>query len=386
MSVYLDHNASTPLHPEVLEEMMPFLQVAHGNASSLHQSGRFLRSAIETARQRVAELVNCAEQDVIFTSGGTEANNLAIKGFVEAGEATCVLSSAIEHPSVLQPLHQMEKTGTSYHVMPVTSEGVIHMEQSESLIRQHMPQLISLQLANNETGVIQPVQPLGRLGHEISGALVHTDATQGIGKIEVDMQQLDVDMMTLSAHKFQGPQGVGALIVKRASVKLNSALISGGPQESTYRAGTENVAMLVGFGKAAQLARINLRDRQSTLLELRRKFERHLSDFAGVFVFGSGAERLPNTSYFSIPYYHGETLLMQLDKAGFELASGSACHSEVTLPSHVLSAMGIQEDLALNAVRVSFGVDNTPQQIDALIDTLNRLINQIPAAMRQAVC
>jgi len=386
MAIYFDHNASTPLHPEVLEEMLPFLQRTHGNASSLHQSGRFLRSAIETARQQVAELVNCPQQDVIFTSGGSEANNLAIKGFIHAAPDTTLLSTGAEHASVLQPLQQMKQNGCSTHYLTLSDQGVVDMQDAESQIQQLKPDLISVQLANNETGVIQPLQQIARLGHRNTAALVHTDATQAIAKMAVDMQQLEVDMMTISGHKFQGPQGVGALIIKRSAAKLNSALISGGHQESAYRAGTENVAALVGFGKAAQLVRINLLERQTTLLELRRYFEQQLRAFGGVHIFAEQANRLVNTSFFSIPYYHGETLLMQLDKAGFELASGSACHSGVTSPSHVLAAMGIDEDLALNAVRVSFGADNTRQQIDELIQTLNHLINQLPAVMRQAVC
>ena len=383
-SVYLDHNASSPLHPEVLEAMLSIIRSGHGNASSLHQSGRFLRSAIETARQSVAKLVNADPENVIFTSGGTEANNLAIKGFVEMGGKTTLMASRIEHASVLEPLAQAEQAGCTTHFFQVDSEGVTDVEASQRLMQLYPPSLVSLQLANNETGVIQPVKALADMAHALSGAIVHTDATQAIGRLEVDIQRLNVDLLTLSGHKFQGPQGVGALINRSLPVK--SPLISGGPQQSGQRAGTENTALLVGLGKAAELARINFFERQSTLLELRRYFEKQLSSIAGVKIFAVNADRLTNTSFFAIPYYHGETLLMQLDKAGFELASGSACHSEVTLPSHVLTAMGVDEDLALNAVRVSFGVDNTCQQIDHLIETLKRLINQIPAVMRQAVC
>jgi len=380
MSIYLDHNASSPLHPEVLDEMLPFLKSSHGNASSLHQSGRFLRSAIETARSRVAELVNASPEDVIFTSGGTEANNFALKGFVEMSPESSLMSSQIEHASVLHPLEQVKLAGCVTNHLPVTTDGIIDIEASLLLIQQHSPDLLSVQMANNETGVIQPVEHLARFAHGNGICLVHTDATQAIGKIAVDMQQLDVDMMTLSGHKFQGPQAVGALITRASTVK--TPLLSGGFQKSARRAGTENVAMLVGFGKAAQLAAIKLQERQSYLIELRRYFEQQLAEIPGVAIFGANSERLPNTSFFAIPFYHGETLLMQLDKAGFELASGSACHSEVTLPSHVLSAMGIDEDLALNAVRVSFGMENTRQQVDKLIATLNELINQLPAVMR----
>ncbi len=380
MSIYLDHNASAPLHPEVLDEMLPFLKSTHGNASSLHQRGRFLRSAIETARSRVAGLVNCSPENVIFTSGGTEANNYALKGFLEMGPQSSLMSSQIEHASVLYPLEQVKQAGCVTHFVPCTNDGKIDVEESFELIQRHSPDMLSVQLANNETGVIQPIEQLARFAHSHGVPVVHTDATQAVGKIEVDMQQLDVDMMTLSGHKFQGPQAVGALITKSASV---TPLLSGGFQESTRRAGTESVANLVGLGKAAQMAAIKLQERHTSLLELRRYFERQLVAISGVEIFGANSERLPNTSFFAIPYYHGETLLMQLDKAGFELASGSACHSEVTSPSHVLSAMDVDEDLALNAVRVSFGMENTRQQIDQLIATLNDLINQLPAVMRQ---
>ena len=383
-SVYLDHNASSPLHPEVLESMLSIMRQGQGNASSLHRSGRFLRSAIESARQRVAELINADPAQVIFTSGGTEANNLAIKGFVSMGPETTVMASRIEHASVLAPLAQLEQAGCVTRLLPVNSAGILDIEASQRLIRQYAPRLVSLQLANNETGAIQPVQAMARFAHEDMSTMVHSDATQAIGRMEVDIQQMDVDLMTLSGHKFQGPQGVGALINRSATLK--SPLISGGYQESSRRAGTENVALLVGLGKAAELARIKLSEKQSTLLELRRYFERKLAEIPGLQLFSADSERLANTSFFALPYYHGETLLMELDKAGFELASGSACHSEITRPSHVLTAMGIDEDLALNAVRVSFGMDNTCQQIDRLIEALHRLINQIPAVMRQAVC
>lgn len=381
MSVYLDHNASTPLDPEVLEEMLPFFRSSFGNASSLHRSGRFQRSAIETARQSVADLVNCSPDHIIFTSGGTEANNLAVKGVLPMGSETTLMTSEIEHTSLLQPVLQAGQAGCKTYLLPTTAAGLIDVLASEKQIKQILPAMVSIQLANNETGVIQPVGHLSRYTHEHTDAVVHSDVTQAIGKIIVDMQQMDVDMMTLSGHKFQGPQGVGALIIKGRSIK--TALLSGGPQESAQRAGTENVAMLVGLGKAAQLARNKLQEKQAYLLELRRYFEHKLKSISGVQIFGEESERLPNTSFFSIPYYHGQTLLMHLDQAGFELASGSACHSEVTKPSHVLNAMGIDEDLALNAVRVSFGMENTRQHIDQLIATLNDLINRLPPMMRQ---
>jgi cysteine desulfurase len=382
MSVYLDHNASALLHPEVLDAMLPFMKASHGNASSLHQSGRFLRSAIESARQQVAELVNADAANVIFTSGGTEANNFAIKGFVADLQNSRIMCSPIEHASVLEPVKQLAAMGSRIAYLPVNADGVVDVSKSASVIAEHNPDLLSLQLVNNETGAIQPVKQL--FEQSLSDKmLMHTDATQAAGKIEVDIKDLTADLLTLSGHKFQGPQGCGALILNNRAIVKNP-LLSGGSQESRRRAGTENVALLVGMGKAAQLAQINLQERQTYLLELRRYFEQQLMSIDGVYIFSGNCERLPNTSYFSIPYYHGETLLMQLDQAGFELASGSACHSAVTQPSHVLKAMGVDEDLALNAVRVSFGSDNTLQQIDQLIALLHSLINQVPDNFRRA--
>jgi len=368
--------------PEVLEAMLPIMQSSAGNPSSLHRSGRFLRSAIENARGQLAQLVNCDPKQVIFTSGGTEANNLAIKGIVDMGGSTTMMTSPIEHASVLQPFLQAGQAGCETHYFNVAENGVINLSEAEDLIGKHSPDLVSVQMANNETGVLQPVEKLAQYAHQLPATIMHTDGTQVIGKIPVDMEQLGVDMMSISSHKFYGPQGVGALIIKNGSIK--NALMSGGPQEAGKRAGTENAALIVGLGIAAELAQRKVFERQAYLLELRRYFEQQLSAISGVVIFGDTAERLPNTSFFSIPYYHGETLLMELDRAGFELASGSACHSEVTQPSHVLSAMGIDEAIALNAVRVSFGMSNTRQQVDELITKLNQLINQLPAVMRQA--
>ena len=383
MTVYLDHNASAPLHPEVLDAMMPYLKGSYGNASSLHQSGRFLRSALESARQQVAGLVNASPQQVMFTSGGTEANNTAFKSLVMSGTCRSILSSPMEHASVLEPLKQLQQQGCRVGMLPVTEHGEVNSALTQDMIAEFKPQLISVQMANNETGVIQPLQQIIDQSKTVPDCLVHTDATQAIGKVALDFEGLDVDLMSLSGHKFNGPQGSGALIIKQETLAM--PMLAGGPQESGRRAGTENVALLVGLGKAAEIAHTKLLERQAYLLELRRYFEQQLvSQIPAVQIFGVDAERLPNTSYFSIPYYHGETLLMQLDKAGFALASGSACHSEVTQPSHVLSAMGIDPDLALNAVRVSFGMENQKMHIDQLIGTLNDLINQLPPMMRQA--
>lgn len=381
MSVYFDHNASSPLLPEVLEAMLPLLGGQHGNASSLHASGRLLRSAIETARGQVAELVGVAPQQVIFTSGGTEANNLALKGAVDSCSSPLLMSSPVEHASLLEPLHQLQRWSARVSLLPVDGNGVVDLERASAMLAGSQPEWLSLQRANNETGVLQPVAKVAALAKEQGVRQLHCDATQVAGKLPLDFDALGVDMMTLSAHKFGGPQGVGALVT-RPGLKLEP-LLAGGPQEQQRRAGTENAALIAGFGKAAELARNQLPERQAFLLELRTHFEARLKQIDGVVVFGESADRLPNTSFFAIPFYHGETLLMELDRAGFALASGSACHSEVTRPSHVLMAMGVDEDLALNAVRASFGMENSLQQVDRLVDELQNRINSLPPAMRQ---
>ena len=380
MQTYFDHNATSPIHPEVLEAILPFLNNAVGNASSLHRAGRAARSAIETARGRVAELVNCSPESVIFTSGGSEANNLLLKGFLDTADQRPVISSEIEHPSVLQPLLQLEHSGHQVIRLKSDPSGRVDLKAAQPMLKENDPQILSVLLANNETGVLQPVQQLAQLV-DPDRCLVHTDASQVAGKLPLDMKQLGVDALTLSAHKMQGPQGIGALIVNR---KPRQVLISGGEQEKNRRAGTENVAMIVGLGKAAQVSMLEMQHKSHYLLQLRELFESRLETIPGVVIFGRNSERLPNTTYFSLPYYHGETLLMELDRSGFALASGSACHSQVNKASHVLTAMGVDEGLALNAVRASFGMSNTLQEVDALVTKLRDLIDKLPAVIRQA--
>jgi cysteine desulfurase len=379
MQTYFDHNATSPLHPEVLEAMMPYLTNPAANASSLHSSGRLARSAIEIARNQVAELVNATPESVIFTSGGSEANNLLLKGYADRDDHRAIVSSAIEHPSVMQPLAQLEQSGFRVIRLKVNPLGQVDLDAAKETLLQNNPQIFSVMLANNETGVLQPVQELIKL-IQCDDCLNHTDATQAVGKLPIDMKQLGLQALTLSAHKFQGPQGIGALIVNS---KPRQALISGGEQENKRRAGTESVAMIVGMGKAAQIAALEIQHKRHHLFQLRELFESKLTSIPDVVIHGQGAERLPNTTYFSLPYYHGETLLMELDRAGFALASGSACHSEVTKASHVLSAMGVTDDLALNAIRASFGMTNTLQEVDALVSKLQDLINKLPAILRK---
>lgn len=381
MSIYLDHNATSPMHPEVIEAMMPFLRNPVGNPSSLHSFGRMARSAVESARAEVAQLLGCDSAAVIFTSGGTEANNLLLKGYVDHGSTRPVISSEIEHSSVLEPLQQLRAEGTNVILLKSNSQGQVDLEAARAALSGADAQLLSIIFANNETGVIQPVAELAALLDRDS-CLVHSDATQAIGKIPVDFPQLGVDAISFSGHKLRGPQGIGALVVNR---KPRQALITGGDQENKRRGGTENVAGIVGLGKAAQIARLEMAHKQHYLSQLRGALEARLAEIPGSVIFGQQAPRLPNTTYFALPYYHGETLLMELDRAGFALSSGSACHSAVTEPSHVLRAMGVDDNLALNAIRVSFGMDNSLRDAEQLAAKLQELVNRLPPVIHQAV-
>jgi len=368
------------MHPEVADAMLPFLHNPPANPSSLHSYGRMARSAVETARAQVAALLHCASDDVVFTSGGTEANNLLLKGYLDADDPRPIVSSAIEHPSILQSLRQLQAAGQSVILLQPDHHGQIDLAAAESILADANPQLLSVMYANNETGVIQPLDALAAM-IDRENCLLHSDAIQAVGKLAIDMRCQDIDAISLSAHKLRGPQGVGALVVKR---KPKNLLISGGEQENRRRGGTENVVGIVGLGKAAEIAGLEMEHKRLYLMQLRDVFETRLASIPGSLVFGQSVSRLPNTTYFALPYYHGETLLMELDRAGFALSSGSACHSMVTEPSHVLKAMGVEDNLALNAIRVSFGMDNNLQDLELLCAKLQELVNRLPAVIRQA--
>ncbi len=380
MSIYLDHNATSPMHPEVIDAMMPYLRNPVGNPSSLHSYGRMARSAVESARAEVAQLLGCESSTVIFTSGGTEANNLLLKGYIDRASKRPVISSEIEHSSILEPLQQLRAEGVQVILLNSNELGQVDLDAARSVVVDADAQLLSIIYANNETGVIQPLETLAAMVDRDS-CLVHSDATQAIGKIPIDLSQLDIDAVSFSAHKMRGPQGIGALVVNR---KPRHRLISGGDQENKRRGGTENVAGIVGLGKAAQVARLEMEHKKHHLSQLRDVFESRLASIPGSVVFGQQAPRLPNTVFFALPYYHGETLLMELDRAGFALSSGSACHSAVTEPSHVLRAMAVDDNLALNAIRVSFGMQNSLQDVEQLAAKLQELIDRMPAVIRQA--
>jgi cysteine desulfurase len=373
--VYFDHNATTPLDPRVLEGMLPYLSVQYGNASSRHEYGRAARRAIDEARQRVAFAVGAHPTEVVFTSGGSEANNLFIKGAAACLAPGTVAISAIEHPCVREPAKALQRAGWRLREIAVDENCRVVGADFKSAIDEK-PALVSVMLANNETGAVQDVVALADHAKPLR-AWFHTDAVQAFGKRRLDFRALNVagvHAMTLSAHKLGGPKGAGALVVDKR-VELQP-LIAGGGHERGLRSGTENVAAIVGFGLAAELATEQLDARARQLEALCAELETGLVA-QGARIFGGAAERLPNTSCFAFADIDGETLVGKLDRAGFAVAAGAACSSANQEPSHVLLAMGVEARLARGAVRVSLGNDNTAAQVRDFLGALNTTISQL---------
>ncbi|MDI3488848.1 MAG: cysteine desulfurase [Thauera sp.] len=374
--VYLDWNATTPIAPEVRDAMLPWLGAAEpvrfGNASSRHEYGRQARAAIDEARARVAAAVGAHATEVIFTSGGSEANNLFLKGAVACFKPGTLAISAIEHPCVREPARQLRRAGWTLREIAVDADGSIDVADWQRAIEAR-PALVSVMLANNETGVLQDVVALAGDARK-AGALLHTDAVQALGKSEVDFRALGVHAMTLSAHKIGGPLGAGALVVDKR-VEL-SPLIAGGGQERGLRSGTENVAAIVGFGIACERAVAHRAAEASRLVALRDRVENALA-VLGAVVFSRAAARLPNTVFFAFDAIDGETLVGKLDRAGFACASGSACSSAQPEPSHTLLAMGVDPVVARGAVRVSLGRDTTAEEVERFVATLSHVVRDL---------
>lgn len=359
---YLDNNAGAGLAEGVLDVMLPYLQQQQGNPSSSHRFGRFAHSALDKARQQVANLVNAEPSQVIFTSGGTEANNQAIAGLAELFQDGKVLVSAVEHPAMLEPAQRLQRRGFDFDLIPVNAAGLVEPEQLATMI-DDTTRLVSVMWANNETGVIQNIVELAAVCKQ-KGVPFLCDAVQAAGKLALDFKASGVDMMTLSAHKFGGPKGIGALIV---SPELDwPGYILGGGQEEDKRSGTENVAAIVGFGAAAEHVAVQLTEYQQHCQQLRDLLEMRLHEIPGVTIFAEQTERLPNTVFFALQGFDSDTMLMALDKQGFAVSSGSACGTGRQTPSHVLKAMQIDDLTALGAIRVSFSMQNTVEQVEQL--------------------
>ncbi len=372
MSVYLDHNATTPLDPRVLEAMLPYLSTEFGNPSSAHRFGRAARSALDTAREQVAALVNAQPSQVIFTSGGTEANNIALLGCCAALPVGRIAISAIEHDSVRAPARVLASRGWVIDTIAVDAAGRVSANTLATSLHPDT-RLMSVMLANNESGVVQDLPALAAVARA-AGVIMHSDVVQAAGKIALDYQASGAQLMSLSGHKIYGPKGVGALIVDK-SLDMQ-ALVYGGGQEKALRPGTENVAGIVGFGAAAQIALDELHSGSAKQAKLRSHLETQLRGIAGLVIFAADAARLPNTTQISVPGIDGETLLLQLDRAGFAVSSGSACAAGSHAPSHVMVAMGVAPDLARGALRISLGRSTTSEQLDDFCQALRAAIDQ----------
>lgn len=384
--VYLDHNATTPLDPAVLSAMLPYLSGQFGNPSSRHEYGRAARRAVDEARSQVAAAVGAHASEVIFTGGGTEANNLFIKGVAATCRPGVLAVSAIEHPCVLKPAEQLARQGWQLHKLPVDGEGRLLAADFSSVLALK-PKLVSVMLANNETGVVQDIAAFAEPAARV-GACFHSDAVQAFGKLPLDFRRLNavgVRAMTISAHKIGGPKGAAALILDKR-VELQP-LLAGGGHERGLRSGTENVAAIVGFGVACQLAAGRQAAYARRLLQLRLTLEKGLCALGAV-LFSQSAERLPNTVYFAMPQIDGETLVGHLDRVGYAVASGAACSSSQPEPSHVLQAIGVPPDLARGAVRVSLGETTQAADVDGLLQALQVTLDQLrhlPAMARAAL-
>lgn len=369
---YLDHNATTPVDEAVLAAMLPYFREKFGNASSRHEFGTVARKALDTAREQVAAALAVQPSQVIFVSGGSEANNLFIRGAAGYLKPTQIAVSAVEHPCVARPAQELARQGWALRKLAVDGEGRLDMADLDAALEQPTG-VVSVMLANNETGVIYDVAAVAEKARA-KGALVHTDAVQAFGKIRFDFPSLNVHALTLSGHKFHAPKGVGALVMDK-KLALKSQILGGG-HESGLRAGTENVPAIVGFGLACELAARRVAEVGPRLLALRERTERGLAELGGT-IFGRGVERLPNTSFFAFPGIEGETLVIQLDQAGYACASGAACSSGASRVSAVLTAMGVPEELGRGAVRLSLGKDSTQEQADGFLQALRGVLERL---------
>jgi cysteine desulfurase len=377
---YFDHNATTPVDERVLDAMLPYLRGRYGNASSRHGLGTAARQAVNTAREQIAALVNVQPSQVVFVSGGTEANNLFIKGVAGYLKPSQIAVSAIEHPCVARPAQELARQGWKLRKLAVGRDGAIDVADAERALKEPTG-IVSVMLANNETGVIQDVAAVAGLARDAK-AWMHTDAVQALGKIPVDFAALGVHAMTISAHKLYGPKGAAALVIDRR-LQLKP-VIHGGGHEQGLRSGTENVAAIVGFGAACALAAECMRDLAPRLEAMRARLEQGLEEMGAV-VFGAGAPRLPNTTYFALKGILGETLVIELDKAGFAVAPGAACSSANPEPSATLIAMGVDPEVALGAVRFSLGAGNTMQQVDEFLSALRATAGRLKNLTAMAV-
>ena len=370
--VYFDNNATTPVLPEVFEAMRPYFGEHCGNASSIHHHGQETRAAVERARESVAKLLGCPASEIVFTSGGTESDNLALFGLAQPGDH--IITSTIEHHAVLNAAKHLEEKGCEVTYVPVDGRGLVDPDDVKRALRPNT-KLVTIMIANNETGVVQPVEEIGKIAAE-ADIYFHTDAVQAAMKIPIDVHQIGCDLLTISGHKLHAPQGVGALYVRKGT-RLEPMLY-GGRHERSRRAGTENVPGIVGLGKAAELASVGLaRGEDKRMAAMRYRLERELLQIDAAGLNGEGAPRVPNTTNIYFDGIEGEALVIALDLKGLAVSTGAACSSGAIEPSHVLTAMGVRPDRARASIRFSLGKQNTAEEVEFAITTVPETVARL---------
>ena len=372
--IYLDNAASTEIHNEVFQEMIPFLKEQYGNPSSIHHSGRMASKAIQKARKQIANLISANPEEILFTSGGTESNNIALFGITHTNKGKHIITSSIEHDAVLEPCKKLEKEGFDVTYLPVSGDGLINPEDVKKSITKNTC-LVSIMFANNEVGTVQPIGEIAKLCSE-KRIFFHTDAIQAIGKLEINVKELRLDMLSISSHKINGPKGVGALYIK-SGTKIEPYIFGGG-QENGLRSGTENVASVVGFGKACELAKENLEKNILHFKNLRDVLvSKVMKEIPYVSINGHPEKRIPNNAHFTFLGVNGEDLIIKLDEEGIAASTGSACSVRTQKESHVLRAMGFLHEQIAGSLRLTVGSMNTISEIENTITVLKRVVKEL---------
>ena len=372
--IYLDNAASTPVHEKVIEEMIPYFKEQYGNPSSIHKYGRLASIAIQNARKRIASLINAESNEILITSGGTESNNTAFYGITHRHKGKHIITSSIEHDAILEPCRHLEEEGFQITYLPVDKYGLVNPEDVEKEISSETC-LVSIMFANNEVGTIQPIKEIGKITQEKKIAF-HTDAVQAVGKTSINVKDLGIDLLSISSHKINGPKGVGALYIKKG-IKIDP-LILGGGQENGLRSGTENVASIVGFGMACQLAKDNRKQNEEHFRKLgMRLISEVLREIPHTKLNGHPEKRIPNNIHFTFLGVTGEDLIIKLDENKVAASTGSACSVKVQKASHVLKAMGFSHEEIAGSLRLTIGITNTKEEIDETIQVLKKVVKEL---------
>jgi cysteine desulfurase len=372
--IYLDNAASTQIHEDVLDAMLPYLKNQYGNPSSIHRYGRLARKAIEKARKQIALLINADPLEIFLTSGGTESNNMALYGIAAKKPSSKIITSSIEHDAILEPCKKLIKNGFDVIYLPVDNHGVVNLDTLKNSLSDNVC-LVSIMFGNNEIGTIEPIAQIAQMCKE-QKILFHTDAVQAVGKIPIDVKQLGIDLLSISSHKINGPKGIGALYI-RNGIDIDP-LILGGGQECGLRSGTENVANIVGFGKACELAKLHLSENISNMKKLRDILvTKIIQEIPYVTLNGDAENRLPNNAHFTFLGVAGEDLIIKLDEFGISASTGSACSVHTQKASHVLQSMGFSHEQITGSLRLSLGIFNNQQEIDETVNILKKVTTEL---------